>query len=383
MPIYPQDGITSSGNSSTTPLSSGATFTGTGEQNQYPTVGVMVKTDNTGTLYFDFSNDGTNWDSTFPVSGFKVASGVSEFHTAVKLGRYFRCRLVNDTGAQTYLRLTTYYGYNFVPSVAPLNQSSSIDSDALLVRTTIGADDARIGRLGGASGNTKWGSNSDIDAASAEVVAAFGGTYAPPSSSDTYTITYNSSTDGAGGGATGATQLAITYIDTDGNPATSVHTLGSSGSDVTSFSGFGINRVAVSATGTADHNVNDITVAQTSGNTEALVPATYGVTQQAIFHAGANHDAVAKFLLINVLKLSGGGGSPRVTVTGKVYNRAVDSNYIIFEHNIDTDVENTVEIQEPVGFLLSPTDTLWFEASTDVNNTSVSIRFSLVEYQRS
>ena len=383
MPIYPQDGITSSDNSSTTPLSSGATFTGTGEQNQYPTVGVMLKTDNTGTLYFDFSNDGTNWDSTFPVSGFKVASGVSEFHTAVKLGRYFRCRLVNDTGAQTYLRLTTYYGYNFVPSVAPLNQSSSIDSDALLVRTTIGADDARIGRLGGASGNTKWGSNSDIDAASAEVVAAFGGTYAPPSSSDTYTITYNSSTDGAGGGATGATQLAITYIDTDGNPATSVHTLGSSGSDVTSFSGFGINRVAVSATGTADHNVNDITVAQTSGNTEALVPATYGVTQQAIFHAGANHDAVVKFLLINVLKLSGGGGSPRVTVTGKVYNRQVDSNYIIFEHNIDTNVENTVEIQEPVGFLLSPTDTLWFEASTDVNNTSVSIRFSLVEYQRS
>lgn len=126
----------STNNSTTTPLSSGATYTGTGEAMDYPHVGVQLKTDNTGTLYFDFSIDGTNWDSTYPVNGFKIASGVSEFHTAVKLGRYFRVRLVNDTGAQSYLRLKTYYGFNFAPSVAPLNQNASLDQDAIFTRGT-------------------------------------------------------------------------------------------------------------------------------------------------------------------------------------------------------------------------------------------------------
>ena len=97
-----------SNNTSTTPLASGATYTGTGTLNNQPDVMVSLQTDNTGTLYFDFSNDGTNW-TVFPVNGFEVASGVHEFHVAVKGPRYFRVRLVNDTGAQSYLRLYTYY----------------------------------------------------------------------------------------------------------------------------------------------------------------------------------------------------------------------------------------------------------------------------------
>ena len=53
-------------NTTLTALGSGATFTGAWEQNDYPDVMVVVKTDNTGTLYFDFSPDGINADSTFP-----------------------------------------------------------------------------------------------------------------------------------------------------------------------------------------------------------------------------------------------------------------------------------------------------------------------------
>lgn len=135
--ILGPSGEVSTDNSTTTPLGSGATFTGTGEQNQYPHLGVMVKTDNTGTLFFDFSNDGTNWDSTFPPTGFSVAANVAEFHTAVKLGRYFRVRFVNDTGAQTFLRLTTYYGENFVPSVAPIGFTIADDADALITKSVI------------------------------------------------------------------------------------------------------------------------------------------------------------------------------------------------------------------------------------------------------
>lgn len=126
-------------NTTTTALGSGATFTGAWEQNDRPDVMVSCQTDNTGTLYFDFSVNGSDVN-TFPVSGFAVASGIHEFHTAVKGARYFRVRLVNDADAQTYLRLYTYYG-QFRQGNAPLNQSIGSDSDATTVKAVgVGAD---------------------------------------------------------------------------------------------------------------------------------------------------------------------------------------------------------------------------------------------------
>lgn len=125
-------------NSSTVPLSSAATYTGTWEKNNYADVGVSLQTDNGGVLYFDFSPDGVN-ANTFPSSGFTVASGVHEFHIARKLGRYFRARLVNNSGAQTYLRLYTYYGAFGQPSI-PLNQSITSDADSTLTRAVVTAE---------------------------------------------------------------------------------------------------------------------------------------------------------------------------------------------------------------------------------------------------
>ena len=74
--------FTSTVNSTTTPLTGSATFTGTWELTEAPEVAVQCKSDVAGTLYFDFSPDGTNVDSTFPVNGFTVSAGVSEFHRA-------------------------------------------------------------------------------------------------------------------------------------------------------------------------------------------------------------------------------------------------------------------------------------------------------------
>lgn len=123
-------GVASSTNNTTTPLSSGATFTGTGEQNQFPDVYVSCITDKAGTLYFEFSNDNTNWN-TFPPSGFTLAANVHEAHKALKAGRYFRIRIVNTSGsAQTYLRAYTYYGI-FDQLTSPLNFTPNADSDAV------------------------------------------------------------------------------------------------------------------------------------------------------------------------------------------------------------------------------------------------------------
>lgn len=54
------NGIQSVVNSSTTALNSGASFTGTGEQNNASEVLVSLKTDQNGTLYIEFSVDGSN-----------------------------------------------------------------------------------------------------------------------------------------------------------------------------------------------------------------------------------------------------------------------------------------------------------------------------------
>ena len=381
MTLLRDTGVTSVGNSSTTPLSTGTTFTGTGEQNDLPHVGVQLKTDVEGTLFFDISNDGTNWDSTFPVSGFEVSANIPEFHTAVKLGRYFRLRLVNNGVDQTFLRLTTYYGNNFVPSSAPLNQSISIDSDAQTVRPNDFTDEVLLGRRGGVTHFNKFGYREGLTAASGEqTIWATTGNFVPMTTASTFTITYNSGTDGLG--TTGALGLYIVYLDANGLEQIGVHILSNTGSDVTSFSGLGINRAALYTCGTATFNSNDITITETTGGTtQAILPAEQSTTQQCIFHCDGNSDAVTKFLWINVNKLSG-GGSPRLVIKGYVFNRLVGARYEVFRTTIDTGSENTVQINEPVGFKLSPQDVLYFVADTDTNNATANVRFSLLQYKR-
>lgn len=372
-------------NSTTTPLASGATFTGVGEQNNYSQVGVMCKTDNTGTLYFDFSNDGSNWDSTFPSNGFKVADGVSEFHTAVKLGRYFRVRLVNDTGSQTYLRLTTYYGDNFTPSNLPLNQTVGLDSDAILTRSTVPQDEISIGRRAGVTPWVKFGYRTGLTSSGGEeTIWATTGNFTPLTSATTLTIAYTGgggSNDGAG--STGALTLVFYHLDSNGLPTIDTHTLGSGGSDVTSFSTLGINRVAVSSSGSAQTNNADINItATTGGSKQAVVPAGGSVTQQAIFHVGYNHTALIKELFINANR-DAGGTPPIIQFKGYVFNRNVSTRYEVFRYRMDTNIEGVIPLTKIVPFTLNPSDVLYFTGDTNRDSTDVtSFRFSLNEYQR-
>lgn len=129
-------GIVSTGNKAIVPLLAGTTFTGTAEQNEYPDVYVSCITDKAGMLYFDFSNDGTNWN-VFPPAGFTLTAGVHEAHKALKAGRYFRARVVNTSGSnQTYLRLYTYFGV-FDQLTSPLNFAPNDDTDAITTKSVL------------------------------------------------------------------------------------------------------------------------------------------------------------------------------------------------------------------------------------------------------
>jgi hypothetical protein len=121
------DNVISGGNWATN------TYTGSGEENDFAYVGVNLQVDESGTLFFDFSQDGTNWSS-YPVAGFDIVSGINEVHTAWKGGRYMRPRFVG-TGGRSFFRLKTYYSNLPLPLSAPLNQGIGSDQDASIVRS--------------------------------------------------------------------------------------------------------------------------------------------------------------------------------------------------------------------------------------------------------
>ena len=368
-------------NSTSTPLAADATYTGTWENvGNYDSVVCAVRADAACTLYIDYKSDlsSSTTDSTLT---YKVAANINEVHRLVNTREYFRIRIVNDSTEQTYLSASCSFGAHGMLT-APTNLNLGLDADAIGVRPTIPTDEIIIGKRSGVSSWTKFGYRTGLTAANGEeTVWAATGNFTVLTSASTFTIAYNSTTDGSDGGATGAKTLYIQYIDANGLDAILNHTLGNTGSDVTSVTGLGINRIAVSSSGSNCCNVNDITVTATTGGTiQAFIPAGQSVTQQCIFHTDINSYAVGKYLFIQANKISG-GGSPRVAVKGYVHSRLVDTKYEIFRTTIDTASDTQVVISEPVGFRLTPQDVLYFVADTDTNNTDISIRFSLMEYK--
>lgn len=259
-------------NTTTTPLTGGATFTGTAELvSGFPDVGVSCKTDAAGTLYFDFSNDGTNWD-TFPVNGFVITAGVHEFHTAVKLGRYFRARLVNGSGAQGYLRLYTYFGLFRTPN-APLNQPYGLDSDSIIVRPTLPWLDISRGLATGVSVVKKFGRNSAVG--TTMVPLCLGGVYQTPQSTSATTLRVKaggSANDTAAG--SGARAITLEGLDENFDLASeTIATAGASASSATTTTFTRLFRAYVSASGTyatasTGSHSSDIVIENGAGGTD-------------------------------------------------------------------------------------------------------------------
>ena len=121
-------------------LWTGNVFVGAGEQNDFNYVGVNLQTDESGTLTFEFSQNGTDWSS-YPTQEFTVAAGINEVHGAWKGTRYVRPKFTGADGSRTYFRIRTMYSYDPIVLSAPLNQPIGGDSDANIVRAVnIGQD---------------------------------------------------------------------------------------------------------------------------------------------------------------------------------------------------------------------------------------------------
>lgn len=97
----PNYSFVSTDNSSSAILNNGQTYTGSWENTTgFSTVAFSVKTDQSGSLYADFSVDGVNVDSTLT---YTVEASTNEVHRLTITKQYFRLRFTNSSGSTTDL----------------------------------------------------------------------------------------------------------------------------------------------------------------------------------------------------------------------------------------------------------------------------------------
>lgn len=237
-------GIPSTVNSSAAALNTGNTFTGTAEDvSAHGSVVVGVITDQDGTLYMEFSPDGTNWDSSL---SFPVSAGTNEVHRLSVTRQYYRTRFTNSSASnQTYLRLQTMLGVQPLLT-SPLNGVVQADADSLLVRPTDPTLDVAAGRVTGKSVFSKFGNNQAIGTTPAPVSQS--GIYQVPTSVASLEVVSSSANDTSAG--TGAQQVTIIGLDANWNEISEVVTLNGMTPVPLANSYFRVYRWYVSRTGT-------------------------------------------------------------------------------------------------------------------------------------
>jgi hypothetical protein len=379
--VFPSDtaGRVDAGNSTTTPLNASLTFTGAWVFSpSRSSISVAAKTDQDGKIEIQFSPDGTNEDST--LTRYYRTAQIEPPHRFTITRGYYRVKFTNTSASnQTYLRLQTLVGSREQLNI-PVDAVMSQDYDATSVRPTDFKYEVALGRRQGSTTWNKFGYNGDIDIGT-ETVWNVGGTFTQLTSASTLTVVSSDANDDGSPAGTGANSLIIYGIDADRKYQTEVVTLNGTTSVVTSASWLGVNRVAVYVCGSNDTNVGNITItATTGGSTQAYIAAGEGTTQQAIFFTQADHTFLADWLTFNVNKVSG-GGTPRVTIKGWVKSFVSNAKYEVFRYTLDTTVENHVDISPTQPFVIGEKSILWFEATTDTNNTTVALRFSGIEFR--
>lgn len=371
------NGKVSAENSSTTPLNSAAVFTGSWvDVTGYQSVVVAVTTDQNGTFTIQFSPDGTNADST--LTRYYRTSQIEAPHRFTVTRRYMRVTFTNTSASnQTYFRLQTMLGGQGDLN-APQDSNLAQDFDAIVVRPTDYKYEVALGRRQGHTLWNKFGYNADIDIGT-ETIWAYGGTYARMTAADTLNVVSSSANDDGSPAGTGAQSVIIYGLDANYAYQTEVVTLNGTGSVTTSSSWTGVNRVAVYLAGSLGYNDGNITVTRTTGGSvQAYVPAQEGTTQQCIFFVQDNHQVLMDWLYVTLVK-NAGGTQPKVTIKCFVTSLVSGARYEVFRDYLNGSVENHTELRPAQPFVVGERSMIEFQATTDVDNTEVSLRFSLIE----
>lgn len=374
MSYFPNFDKIDSNNSTTTPLNAAAVFTGTATLiTQYSNIVIAVATDQDGTYTIQFSPDGTNWDST--LTRYYRTAQINVPHRFSRTRGYYRVVFTNTSASnQTYLRLQTVIGEAGDLNI-PIDATMSQDYDSISVRPTEFHTEVALGRRQGYTTWNKFGYNTDVDIGT-EIIASFGGTFQFLTTGETISIVSTSVDDDGAPAGTGVNSIVVYGVDASWNEQTVVYTMNGTTPVVSAESWIGINRVAVYLSGSGRTNAGTITITSTGlGYTMAQMPLGTGVTQQMIFYIADNHNYLAQWLHFNVIKI-GSGTEPEVTFLGQVYSAVNNTIQEVFRGYIDGAKANDLDINTPIPFPIGEKSILYFTATTNQNNTSLSGRFS-------
>ncbi len=360
-------------NSSTSPLAGGATFTGHWVKAIAPDVMASCTADVSGTLYFDFSNDGGATYSTFPSSGFAVAASIHEFHTAVVGPRHFRVRYVNGSSAQTNFALYIYFG-QYRQGNAPLNQTLGSDADAIVVRQVDPGIDLALGRLGGVQEDSKFGEVLALDAADAATdVWAFGSDTVSGADTKTFPTSAQSLYISSDSGSDTDVDVTVEYVDSTGAAATATPNLNGQTAVDMGVTAFDVNRARVVGDTAAVGNIYINTAnAHTNGVPDsaatvlAYIAAGYGQTQLCMYTVPLNKQARLKHIVAGMSRASGGAGSAELHLRVREFG----GTWIVKRIFHPT---QAAPVDQPLANLVLPARTSFALRAHDVSDTDTNI----------
>ena len=368
-------GIVSDINSTTTLLTASSSFTGEWvDVATYNSVIVAVNTDQNGSFAVEFSPDGVNIDST--LTRYYRTNQIEAPHRFTVTRRYARIVFTNTSSTdQTFIRLQTIFGDKSDLN-APVDSTLAQDFDAIVSRPTDYHTEVALGLRQGAETWNKFGYNSDVDDGDGDqIIASWGGAYEFLTTGETISIVSTDNNDKSGN--SGVNSVIVYGVDENWNSQISVYLMDGTTPVVSADNWIGVNRVAVFLSGTGRVNAGTINVtASSSGYTMAQMPMGGGVTQQMIFFVPDGYMFLAEWLHFDALKIAGGGGNPEITVKGQVYSAVNNTDQEVFRGHIDTTNSNNLAVEPPVPFPVGERSILYFTASTDKDNTSVTGRFS-------
>lgn len=298
MTYISDNGVVNSQNSSTSTLTSGTTFTGTGiDVSNFAAVTVAVKTDKDGTLYIEFSPDNSNWDSSL---SFTVVADTNEVHRITVTHRYFRVRFTNTSSTnQTYFRLQSLLGKQ-VQLTSGLSSVVQQDADALTVRTVDTEIAISKGLFEGYSVVNNFGRNSDIDTGTVpEDVWNGGGVYTgfPTGSPEEFEVFSSSASD------TGT--LTFTYLasSTSTSYSTATVTLNGTTHVSTGIMGYRIHTAQYNTSSATTFNIGEITLRHkvTTANIFCKMPIGRSQTNAAAYTVPYGHTAYVRRLFCRVI----------------------------------------------------------------------------------
>lgn len=360
-------------NSTATPLSGGATFTGQFEQTlPFESVVLSVLTDANGTLLLDQSPNGTNVDSTL---SYNISANSNEVHRITMTRAFTRVRLVNGSSAQSFLRLQTLYG-DKAQLTAALNATVQQDADAIAVRNVDTETSIAEGKLQGYAVVNKFGRNTDIDTGSVpEDVWGGDGVYTgfPDSTLETISVFSDSASDTAAG--TGARTVRVTGLDTDYNQVTADITLNGVTPVATTQTFRRAHTAQVLTAGSGGVNAGTITFRHTTTTTNVFLMMMPGrnQTNNSAYTVPAGKTGYLRQLFANMIS------STSAVCEGYIWTRSFGG---VFRQRRPFSVSNAALWKDNIygGIVFTEKSDLIIRInSSTANNTSIAAGYDMIQ----